>query len=95
MNDQTTENRTQALYLYLLRFEVRDEMGKFLYDNAFTVYVRDETELQKKIEEIGTTKAKGQPFVAADKRPHGLTMMRRYLPATITLAEGEDNGAQK
>ncbi len=85
--EETVDTTTQTLYLYLLRFEVRNEVGKFLYDNAFTVYVKDEAELQEKIEEIATTKAKGQPFVGADKRPHGLTMMRRHFPATINVPE--------
>ena len=85
--NQTGETTPQTLYLYLLRFEVRNEMGRFLYDNAFTVYVKDEEELQAKIKEIGETCAKGQPFVGADRRPQGLTMMRRHLPATLTLQE--------
>ena len=90
--EEIIHGTTQTLYLYLLRFEVRNEMGRFLYDNAFTVSVKDEAELQAKIEEIATTKAKGQPFVGADKRPHGLTLMRKHLPTTITVKEGEDNG---
>ncbi len=83
----TVENTDHTLYLYLLRFEVRDETGRYLYDNAFLVYVKDEVELHTKIAEIAATRAKRQRFLGAEKRVHGMTIMHEHLPATITPGE--------
>ncbi len=69
--------------LYMLRFEVRDERGRYLYDNMFVVYVRNELELHMRIAAIATSKAQGQKFLGADKRTHGLTIMHEHLPATV------------
>ena len=82
-------------YLYLVRFEVCDEAGKYLYDNVFLPYVRDEAELYTKIAEIAATRARGQRFLGAEKRMHGMTLMHEHMPATIILEEGKDNGTQE
>ena len=90
-----SENTAQTLYLYLVRFEVCDETGKYLYDNVFLPYVRDEAELHTKIAEIAETQAKGQKFLGAEKRVHGMTIMHEHMPATVIVEEDKDNGTQK
>ena len=87
MND-ALENTTQTLYLYLVRFEVCDEDGNYLYDNVFLPYVRDAAELHTKVVEIAATQAKGQKFLGAEKRVHGMTIMHEHMPATVLLEEG-------
>ena len=82
-----------TFYLYLVRFEVCDEHGKYLYDNMFLPYVRDEAELQARIAEIAETQAKGQKFLGAEKRTHGMTIMHEHMPAMLTVEEGNNNGA--
>ena len=73
--------------LYMLRFEVRDERGRYLYDNMFVVYVRNELELHMRIAAIATNKARGQAFLSAEKRPHGLAIKHDHLPAIIKVPE--------
>ena len=90
-----SENTPQTLYLYLVRFEVCDEDGNYLYDNVFLPYVKDEAELHTKIAEIAATRARGQKFLGAEKRVHGMTIMHEHMPATVVLEEGKNHGAQE
>ncbi len=87
--------RIPDAHLYLLRFEVRDETGRYLYDNAFLVYVKDEVELHTKIAEIAATRAKRQRFLGAEKRVHGMTIMHEHLPVAITPEEKRVHGTQE
>ena len=95
-SDSKVESAGQTLYLYLVRFEVCDETtGRYLYDNTFLPYVRDEAELHAKIAEIAATRARGQKFLGAEKRVHGMTLMHEHMPASITIQEGIVHGTQE
>jgi hypothetical protein len=78
--------------LYMLRFEIRDELRKYLYDNLFVIYVRNEIELHMRIAAIAMSKAQGQKFLGAEKRAHGLTVMHELLPAIIRVPDDGKKG---
>ena len=52
----------EMLYLYMIRFEMRDRAGRYTNDEMFLVHVRDEAGLRTKIAELAATKAKGRRF---------------------------------
>ncbi len=80
---RAAEDTTETLYLYMIRFETRDNAGRYTNDEMFLTHVRDETELRTKIAKLAATKAKGRRFLGAEQRIHGMTILHEHVPATI------------
>ena len=77
------EHTDEMLYLYIIRFEIRDKAGKYTNDEMFLTHVRDEAELRTRIAELVETKMKGRRFLGAEQRVHGMTIMHEHVPATV------------
>ena len=73
--------------LYMLRFERCDDWGRYLCDNLALVYARDEAELHQRIAVVASTSAKGQRLLGVERRDHGLTIMRKHVPAQVDVKE--------
>ena len=89
------EQTANTLYLYMIRFEMRDRAGRYTHDEIFLTHVRDEAELRVKIAELATTKAKGRRFLGAEQRVHGMTILHDHVPATVTRGGVPSHATQK
>ena len=46
------KHNAETLYLYMIRFEMRDKAGRYTNDEMFLAYVRDEAELRTRLRNL-------------------------------------------